>query len=155
MQERGVLRSQSEKALAPALLFFGCRGDPASDDDLYRDELDAWERAGVVTVYRAYSRRRRPRDTDPDTDPGADDVGCRYVQDRLWRERRAVADLWRRDARFYVCGASRMAQAVKGVLVRILRDESERADGRAMTEEEAGAWFDKHRNERFATDVFD
>ncbi|KAK8015480.1 Bifunctional P-450:NADPH-P450 reductase [Apiospora marii] len=167
MQERWVLSSQSsdedggqhqkKEELAPALLFFGCR-DPA-EDDLYRDEFDAWERAGVVTVYRAYSRlHRRDPDTNTDTDQGAaadNGDGCRYVQDRLWRERRAVADLWRRDARFYVCGASRMARAVKGTLVRIIQDESERTDGRAMTEEEAGAWFDRHRNERFATDVFD
>lgn len=151
MQERWVLSQcddgqHKKKELAPALLFFGCR-DP-SDDDLYRDEFDAWERAGVVTVYRAYSRHRRDI-----TDQGA--AGCRYVQDRLWRERRAVADLWRQDARFYVCGAGRMAQAVKGVLVRIVQDESERTDGRAMTDEEAVAWFDKHRNARFATDVFD
>ncbi|KAK8079221.1 Bifunctional P-450:NADPH-P450 reductase [Apiospora phragmitis] len=144
-----VLRRQGrggqQKPLAPALLFYGCRD--LANDDLYRDEFDAWERAGVVTVYRAHSRRRGTEEE------GA--AGCRYVQDRLWRERRAVGELWRRGARFYVCGASKMAQAAKGVLVRIVQSESGGAGQKAMTAEEAAAWFDKHRNERFATDVFD
>ncbi|KAK8059172.1 Bifunctional P-450:NADPH-P450 reductase [Apiospora saccharicola] len=150
IQERSIIfggsEQQKKQKLAPALLFYGCR-HPA-EDDLYRDELDAWERAGVVTVYRAYSRL--------DRDADANEEECRgYVQDRLWRERRAIGELWRQDARIYICGASKMAQAVKKVLVRILQDESERADGEAMTAEEAMAWFDRQRNERFATDVFD
>ncbi|KAK8033991.1 Bifunctional P-450:NADPH-P450 reductase [Apiospora rasikravindrae] len=139
-----IAAGTGEQKLAPALLFYGCR-DP-TDDDLYRDEFDSWERAGAVAVYRAYSRRG--------TDETAE--GCRYVQDRIWRERAAVGELWRRDARIYICGASKMAQAAKGVLVRIVQAESEKdGSGRAMTEEEAAQWFDKHRNERFATDVFD
>ncbi|KAK7967911.1 bifunctional p-450: NADPH-p450 reductase [Apiospora aurea] len=149
VQERWVLCTTKKQELAPALLFYGCRD--AADDDLYRDEFDAWERAGAVTVYRAYSRRRGGA-TD---DEGEAADGCRYVQERLWRERAAVGALWRREARFYVCGATRMAQAVKGVLVRIVQTESGRGGGPAMTEEEAARWFDTHRNERFATDVFD
>ncbi|KAK8119359.1 Bifunctional P-450:NADPH-P450 reductase [Apiospora kogelbergensis] len=145
LQERWLLSTAGggqKKNLAPALLFYGCR-DPAVDD-LYRDELDEWERAGVVAVYRAHSRRTEASH------------GCRYVQDRLWRERQAVGELvWRRDARIYICGATKMAQAAKEVLVRILQDESERMMGQRMTEQEAVEWFDKNRNERFATDVFD
>ncbi|KAK8065181.1 Bifunctional P-450:NADPH-P450 reductase [Apiospora hydei] len=155
VQERWVLCTTATKKqeLAPALLFYGCR-DPA-DDDLYREEFDAWERAGAVTVYRAYSRRRGGGTDEEAAAVVGEADGCRYVQDRLWRERAAVGALWRQDARFYVCGASRMAQAVKGVLVRIVQTESGRGGGPAMTEEEAARWFDTHRNERFATDVFD
>ncbi|KAK9327395.1 cytochrome P450 [Lipomyces starkeyi] len=41
--------------LAPAVLYFGCR-DPEKDD-IYRDEMDQWEAAGVVSVKGAYSRK--------------------------------------------------------------------------------------------------
>lgn len=142
IQERAVLLRTSAQTppAAPALLFYGCR-DP-DQDDLYRDELDAWEAAGAVVVYRAFSRR---------ADASG---GCSYVQDRLWREREAVGELWRRDARVYICGAGRMAGGVKEVLVRIMQSEGERM-GSPISAEEGMAWFDKHRNERFATDVFD
>ncbi|KAH8841643.1 hypothetical protein MCOR27_005039 [Pyricularia oryzae] len=142
IQERAALLQTSAQTppAAPALLFYGCR-DP-DQDDLYRDELDAWEAAGAVVVYRAFSRR---------ADASG---GCSYVQDRLWREREAVGELWRRDARVYICGAGRMAGGVKEVLVRIMQSEGERM-GSPISAEEGMAWFDKHRNERFATDVFD
>jgi len=142
MQERWILHSRNtgQKPLAPALLFYGCR-DPA-DDDMYRDELDAWAAAGVVTVYRAHSRR--PELVE----------GCRYVQDRVWRERRTVGEFWDRDARIYICGSNKMAQEVKKVLVRIMQDES-KENGQIISAEEAMEWFNKHRNGRVATDVFD
>ncbi|KAI1866757.1 uncharacterized protein JN550_007304 [Neoarthrinium moseri] len=139
IQERAILQSSGQK-LAPALLFNGCR-DP-EDDDLYRDEFDAWEDAGVVTVFRAFSRR---------TDASA---GCKYVQDRLWLEREEVVKLWNKEARIYVCGSTKLAESVKEVLVRIIQEENEKS-GQPVTEEEAAEWFEKHRNERFATDVFD
>ncbi|CAI6338586.1 unnamed protein product [Periconia digitata] len=141
IQERAFIAGKQQGTLAPALLFYGCR-DP-DNDDLYRDEFDEWERAGVVAVYRAHSRK-----------PDAAD-GCRYVQDRLWRERRVVGSLWSDgNARIYICGSSKIAKAAKDVLVRIMQDESAKK-GQTMTDEEAMEWFDKHRNERFATDVFD
>ncbi|PVH97815.1 bifunctional P-450:NADPH-P450 reductase [Periconia macrospinosa] len=146
VQERAMIAAQQQQQqggakLAPALLFYGCR-DPA-DDDLYRDEFDAWERAGIVTVYRAYSRRLDAAE------------GCRYVQDRLWRERESVVALWSEGgARIYLCGSSKIAKEAKEVLIRIAQGESERR-GEKMTDEEAVEWFESQRNERFATDVFD
>lgn len=141
MQERAIIAARNQEELAPALLFYGCR-DPA-DDDLYRDEFDAWEQLGAVTVYRAHSRQSDAAE------------GCRYVQDRLWRERDAVGALWSGgDARIYICGSSKIANAAKEALVCIMQSESTKR-GQTMSNEEALEWFDTHRNERFATDVFD
>ncbi|KAF6817219.1 bifunctional p-450:NADPH-p450 reductase [Colletotrichum musicola] len=139
-QERATLLANGRK-LAPAILFFGCR-DPA-EDDLYRDEFDAWEAAGAVTVHRAYSRKTEASD------------GCRYVQDRIWREREALFDLWDRGARVYVCGSGQVAEGVKEVVMKAAVEKSEKDDGKAMTKEELEEWFNGIRNERYATDVFD
>ncbi|KAL1852481.1 hypothetical protein Daus18300_012162 [Diaporthe australafricana] len=139
IQERAILR-ESGQTLAPAALFYGCR-DPACDD-LYRDELDAWEAAGVVTVFRAYSRDQELSE------------GCRYVQERMWRERTLVGSLWNTEGRIYVCGASRIVEGVKEAFVRILQSENEKR-GSPMTFEESLEWFEEHQSERFVRDVFD
>ncbi|KAK7718990.1 hypothetical protein SLS63_010313 [Diaporthe eres] len=139
VQERAILR-ESGQALAPAALFYGCR-DPACDD-LYRDEFDAWEAAGVVSVFRAYSRRHELSG------------GCRYVQERMWLERTLVGNLWNTDGRIYVCGANRIVEGVKEAFVRILQSENEKR-GNTMSFEESLEWFEKHQAERFVRDVFD
>ncbi|KAG4255585.1 cytochrome P450 [Fusarium proliferatum] len=139
IQERAVVLG-SGRPLAPAVLFFGCR-DP-SVDDLYRDEFDEWESAGAVTVFRAFSRK-------PDASHGS-----KYVQDRIWRERMTLAELWNKDARIFVCGSNRMANSVKDALLQIVAEESGK-HGEPMSEEETAAWFESIRNERYATDVFD
>ena len=74
LQER-ALQQKAGKTLAPALLFFGCRGQ---DDDLYRKELDDLENLGIVRVRRAYSK----------TLEAIDAGGCKYVQDRVWAEKK-------------------------------------------------------------------
>lgn len=43
------------RSLAPALLFLGCRSP--DQDELYRAELDAWEKMGAVQIHRAYSQK--------------------------------------------------------------------------------------------------
>src|SRR5262249_54449742 len=59
LQERAALKEQG-KRLGPALLFFGCRH--AEQDHLYREEMEAFARQGVATVYTAYSRMEgRPK----------------------------------------------------------------------------------------------
>ncbi|KAK2055333.1 cytochrome P450 [Colletotrichum caudatum] len=140
VQERAILLSNGRQ-LAPAVLFFGCR-DPLVDD-LYREEFDKWEAAGVVKMYRAYSR-------NPDASGG-----CKYVQDRIWQEREMLYGLWDQGARVYVCGSNRVAEGVKDVLLRAAREKSEIDDGKPMTDEELEEWFNGIRNERYATDVFD
>lgn len=74
-------------------------------DDLYRSEFDAFEEDGIVTVFRAFSQA--PSDTHD----------CRYVQDRLRREKEIVKKLWDQDAVIFVCGGMKMNNGVKETLL--------------------------------------
>ncbi|KAG8410656.1 hypothetical protein J3459_017000 [Metarhizium acridum] len=139
VQERATLHG-SGRNLAPAIIFYGCRNP--SSDDLYRDEFDAWEKSGVVKIFRAYSGDKE------------ESCGCPYAQDRIWHEPGSITEMWEEGARFYVCGSGKMAEGVKGVLVKIVMEEYEKA-GEPLTEEEAAGHFKRIRKERYCMDVFD
>ena len=120
---------------APALLFFGC-GHPDLDF-LYKDELAEWEKQGLVSVRPAFTH--------------APEVGGKYVQDRLWRDRADVVDLVKRGATLYVCGDGRhMAPAVHDTCVRIYQE----ATGASV--EAAEQWMTSMEREhgRYVADVF-
>ena len=104
LQERSVLLAKGE-SLGPALLFFGCMHPDV--DWLYREELLDWQAQGIVDLRMAFSRERA-------------DLRCR-VQDRLWRDRREVAEMFVEGAHVYVCGrADTMVKAVRSTFVDIL-----------------------------------
>ncbi|MHC1562294.1 bifunctional cytochrome P450/NADPH--P450 reductase [Actinomycetospora sp. C-140] len=117
LQERESLRAKGVP-IARSLLFLGCR-DP-EDDLLYADELAAFEKAGVATLYPAYSR--------------VAGYPHRYVQHAL---EAAADDVWaamQHDAVVYVCGnASTMAPGVRAALVAVFRAKTGagEADGEA------------------------
>jgi cytochrome P450/NADPH-cytochrome P450 reductase len=140
IQER-VAMIAAGRALAPAVLFFGCR-DPEVDD-LYRAELDRWQALGAVDVRRAYSRRA----------DAVDSMGCKYVQDRMWMDRKDVVNLWQKGARVYVCGSREVGESVKTVVIKIAMENAEE-NCQSMSEEKALKWFEGIKNERYATDVF-
>lgn len=104
---------QQGKPLAKALLFFGCRGRQL--DDLYHDELSEFESAGVVEVWRAYSK-------DPNHYLAK---GCRYVQHRLLTESETIQDMWAQNATLYLCGSANLAKGVKTTLENMLGTLSE------------------------------
>ena len=133
LQERALRHARGETA-GPALLFFGC--DHPEVDFLYRDELAAWEREGVVKTRPAFFRL-------PEGDVS-------FVQHRLWKEREQVKELLDQGALFFICGdGQRMAPAVKETLARI---HQERVGGSA---EEASAWLvDMEQRGRLVADVF-
>ncbi|GJN72481.1 hypothetical protein PLICBS_006554 [Purpureocillium lilacinum] len=137
MQERAAMIGAGRK-VAPALLFFGCRCP--DKDDLYADELALWEELGAVEVRRAYSRAPEKS------------FGCKYVQHRLSHDRADVSKLWDRGAKIYVCGSRDMGKAVESVCIDIVQHSSSSKD---VTEKKTKAWFEKQRNERYVTDVFD
>ena len=117
LQERESLRARGVP-IARSLLFLGCR-DP-EDDLLYADELESFEKAGVATLFPAYSRV-----------PG---YAYRYVQHGL---EGAADEVWaalQQDAVVYVCGnASTMAPGVRAALVAGFRARTGagQADGEA------------------------
>lgn len=139
VQERAAM-IEAGRALAPALLFFGCRAP--EHDDLYREELDRWEALGAVSVRRAFSR-----------EPGQS-KGCAHVQDRMWKDRTELVDLWRRGAKAYVCGSRGVAESAKQAIIDI-KVEMEESMGDEADSEKVKEWFESLRNIRYVTDVFD
>ncbi|XXY46158.1 cytochrome P450 [Sorangium sp. So ce269] len=134
LQERAA-QAQAGRAVGPSLLFFGC--DHPDADLLYKDELDAWQRAGIVDVRPAFTF--------------AQEDGVAFVQDRVWKDRADVAKLFREGAVVYVCGdGKRMAPAVRATLARIYCVET------GMPHEEALRMVEQIERERgrFVEDVF-
>jgi cytochrome P450/NADPH-cytochrome P450 reductase len=136
-QERAV-QIHEGMILAPAVLFFGCRRSGL--DDIYRDEFNTWEKSGVVTVYRAYSR--------PNGSGTAQTAG-RYVQDVVHEHAGIVSRLWEQGARCYVCGSAKMAEHVKVAFGEILCGSSANSLASATKD-----WLSQQGKDRFLTDVF-
>ncbi|KAI3319402.1 cytochrome P450 [Xylariaceae sp. AK1471] len=139
IQQRAcIAENNSQKALGPALLYFGCRD--YESDYLYADKLREWESLGAVQVRPAFSRR------GPD---GKEQY--KYTHERMWAEREEVRDLFRSGAKIFVCGsASKLAKSTNEVTKRIWREAFP-----DKSEEEAQQWLDGIREVRYVTDVFD
>jgi cytochrome P450 / NADPH-cytochrome P450 reductase len=140
VQER-VQQIAAGRTLAPALLFFGCRD--VERDRLYGSELDDWARTGAVDVRYAFSR-------DPSHTLAA---GCKYIQDRMLKDREDVRRLWRSGAKVFTCGSPAVSESVGKAGKEILKWSLEQS-GKTVTDEEARQWFAERRNERFVVDVF-
>ncbi|HEX2101185.1 MAG TPA: sulfite reductase subunit alpha [Candidatus Synoicihabitans sp.] len=115
-------------------LFFG--DQRASTDFLYRDELEQWQRSGLLTrLDTAFSR---------------DQAEKIYVQHRLL-EHAAEAWSWlEQGAHVYVCGdASRMAKDVDAALLQVVQ----RAGGRSPAQAEAYVQA-LRTTKRYARDVY-
>ncbi|KAI8634470.1 bifunctional P-450:NADPH-P450 reductase [Xylariaceae sp. FL1651] len=139
IQERAEMINAGRK-LAPALLLFGCRSP--GRDDLYADQLAEWEKAGAVTVRRAYSRASDKSH------------GAKYVQELLVTHKDEVMALWQKNARLYICGSRAIGEGVKTEIVKMSM-KHEKGLGNELTEERAKEWWEGLRNIRYATDVFD
>ena len=138
IQERAA-QIKVGRTLAPALLFFGCRGPEI--DDLYAEEFAQWEAIGAVKVFRAYSRAPELSN------------GCKHVQDIFWNERDAIVEVWNQGAKVYVCGSQEVGKGVREASIRIGMEQAEK-HGKEPSREDAENWFEGIRNERYATDVF-
>ncbi|MCY9107479.1 bifunctional cytochrome P450/NADPH--P450 reductase [Bacillus atrophaeus] len=133
IQARGVWKEKGNK-LGEAHLYFGCRHP--EQDDLYREELDQAEDAGLVNVHRSYSRR----ETEPKV----------YVQHLLKQDAEQVIALLDQGAYFYVCGdGSRMAPEVE----ETLREAFEAVKGESR--KASAEWISKLQEEgRYVKDVW-
>ena len=133
LQERAL--QKHGQAVGPALLFFGCV-DPEVDF-LYKDELKAWEDAGIVSVRPAFSQQPKGE--------------VKFVQHRLGRDRQEVEALFQQDARSYVCGdGQRKAPAVRETVVHLYQAAAR------VSFEDAHSWADelKRSSTRYVADVF-
>jgi cytochrome P450/NADPH-cytochrome P450 reductase len=134
LQERAAQKAAG-RDVATSLLFFGTNHPEV--DYLYRDELAAWEAAGIVRVLPVFSEQ-----------PEGEAV---FVQHRVWQDRALVSEVFRQGGTVFTCGDGRhMAPAVRETLMEIYRDET------GASEEEAQAWADRVEREqgRYVADVF-
>lgn len=146
VQERAA-QIAAGRTLAPALLFYGCR-DPHTDL-LYSDLLSRWEKLGAVSIRYAFSRAST---SSSSFSPSSE--GCKYVQDRLFHDRKEVVELFDAGAKLFVCGSREVGKGVEDVCLRIAKEERERKKGGVVDDARLREWFEGLRNERFATDVF-
>jgi cytochrome P450/NADPH-cytochrome P450 reductase len=133
LQARRALKEEG-KTLGEAHLYFGCRNP--QHDYLYREELEQYERDGLVQLHTAFSRA----ENEPKT----------YVQHLIKRDAGTLLDLLNRGAKLYVCGdGSRMAPEVEETLRAAYRE------ARGETEESAQSWLESLQNEgRYLKDVW-
>ncbi|KAI1052139.1 hypothetical protein LB506_003783 [Fusarium annulatum] len=130
----GFVAERAGLDVGTALLFYGCN-DP-DEDDLYRQQFDEWEHEGVVKVYRAYTFASKKSEN------------CKFVQDRMWFDRKDIVASFRQGAQIYICGAGIVGSSIQKVLVKI---KAEVAD---CDEETAAEWVDSMKGERYWADVF-
>jgi cytochrome P450 / NADPH-cytochrome P450 reductase len=144
IQERAARMSsagaEQRASFGEALLFVGCRYH--DKDRIHAEQLDKWAKDGVVKVFYAFSRQ--PEQSD----------GCKYVQDRLWKEHEEVTRLFDAGARAYICGSGAVGKGVADVAAKI-RVEHAKKEGKEFTLEEGLKWWEGLRGERYAVDVFD
>ncbi|MCY7884023.1 bifunctional P-450/NADPH--P450 reductase [Bacillus spizizenii] len=132
LQARAALKREG-KALGEAHLYFGCRND---HDFIYRDELEQFEKDGIVTVHTAFSRKEGMPKT--------------YVQHLMADHAETLISILDRGGRLYVCGdGSKMAPDVEDGLQKAY--QSVQGTG----EEEAQNWL-KHLQDTgiYAKDVW-
>ncbi|KAI3394039.1 hypothetical protein diail_3304 [Diaporthe ilicicola] len=147
VQERATLIAEGGKSLAPAVLFAGCRRP--GRDQLYREEFEEWARLGAVDVRWVFSQHQEEEGEEQQGEDGR----CRYVQDRMFRDREDIDRLWLEGARFYICGSRSLAKGIGAVARRLIVAGAKRK-GKEYTPEEVNAFVKGMRNERFVTDIF-
>ncbi|TQR97385.1 bifunctional cytochrome P450/NADPH--P450 reductase [Paenibacillus ottowii] len=133
LQTRHALKERGEQ-LGEAHLYFGCRNPKL--DYLYKQELQAWEQEGIVTLHTAFSRLH--------------DQPKRYVQHVMKEDADTLIHLLDKGAHLYVCGdGSRMAPDVENTLCAAY------AEAHHTSKEEAQQWLDRLQQEqRYAKDVW-
>jgi sulfite reductase alpha subunit-like flavoprotein/cytochrome P450 len=132
LQARRALKNEGNK-LGEAHLFFGCRSEV---DQLYREEMEQFEREGIVRNHMAFSRKEGTPKT--------------YVQHLLMKNSRDMIRLLDQGGKLYLCGeGSKMAPDVEIAF----RDAYREVHG--VSEQEASKWLESLQNEgRYAKDVW-
>ncbi|KAJ1984651.1 hypothetical protein H4R33_004305 [Dimargaris cristalligena] len=120
---RGFLQArsaewQSTSRRSTMALYFGCR-DPA-EDHLYADEMDSYQRSGILDHYAVAYSRADSSESDlatPHHQPSPHALYRSYVQQCLQADAERVWDLWHRQLGYlYVCGSTQLDSGVWSVL---------------------------------------
>lgn len=132
LQARAAMKREGQ-ALGEAHLYFGCRNEA---DFLYREELEQYDRDGVVTLHTAFSRK--------------EGVPKTYVQHLMANNASEILRILDGEGRLYVCGdGSKMAPDVEHELKKAYQVIH---GGR---EQEADQWLvNLQTSGRYAKDVW-
>ncbi|NGP60472.1 bifunctional cytochrome P450/NADPH--P450 reductase [Paenibacillus thiaminolyticus] len=132
LQARAAMKREGQ-ALGEAHLYFGCRNEA---DFLYREELEQYDRDGVVTLHTAFSRK--------------EGVPKTYVQHLMANNAPEILRILDGEGRLYVCGdGSKMAPDVEHELKKAYQVIH---GGR---EQEADKWLENLQTSgRYAKDVW-
>jgi cytochrome P450/NADPH-cytochrome P450 reductase len=138
IQERATIKKARNATLGPAILYFGCRHH--EKDFIYSEELKQWEAEGVVSVRPCFSK------------VGPNGAPKQYVADRMWEDREELADVFgKQNGKIFVCGsAGKLAKSTAEVCKKIWLGRHE-----GSSEEDAQAWLDKIKEDRYVSDVFE
>lgn len=135
---RGFLQARSAmqregKTLGEAHLYFGCRNEA---DFIFREELEQYEKEGVVTLHIAFSRKEGTPKT--------------YVQDLMAQNAEELIRILNQGGRLYVCGdGSKMAPEVEATLMKVYQSVHK------AREQEAQKWIEKLQEDGvYAKDVW-
>lgn len=142
LQERALqIESNSDRKLAPALLFLGCRSE--TKDRIYAEQMDEWIKKGVVDVRYAFSQEKEASQN------------CAYVPERMVHDAEEIVALWGKGARAYVCGTRKFSEGVRDAARKIavmVRDREDWTDAELV---ELQRRFHEALQARVASDVFD
>jgi cytochrome P450/NADPH-cytochrome P450 reductase len=138
IQERATIKKARNALLGPAILYFGCRH--YEEDFIYSDELKQWESDGVVSVRPCFSK------------VGPNGESKQYVPDRMWEDRMELAQLFKeQNGKIFICGsASKLAKSTAEVCKKIWLENHE-----GCNNDDAQAWLDKVKEDRYVSDVFE
>ena len=133
LQAREVLQSEGQM-LGEAHLYFGCRRP--DEDFIYKEELEAFERKGLMKLHTAFSR--------------ADEAEKVYVQHKIKEDAGHLIRLLENGAHLYVCGdGAKMAPDVEATIRQAYRDKHQ------CSEEQAVQWLDQMLSTaQYAKDVW-
>ncbi|CAG7626183.1 bifunctional cytochrome P450/NADPH--P450 reductase [Paenibacillus allorhizosphaerae] len=132
LQARDMMKREG-KPLGEAHLYFGCRNDA---DYIYREELEQFERDGVVKLHTATSRMVG--------------VSKKYVQHLMAKDSAALIRILDSGGRLYVCGdGSKMAPEVENELLNAY------IQVHGVSKQEAEQWLSQlQSNGSYAKDVW-
>lgn len=137
IQERHTA-TEGDKQVGKTILYFGCR--KRSEDFIYREELEQYEKSGLLTMHLAFSRDQ----------PEKIYVSHLLEQnaDELWNV--IKEDNNRSGGNLYICGdAKSMAADVRNIILRIIQEKGN------MTEQQASSFMKRMETQkRLSTDVW-
>jgi sulfite reductase (NADPH) flavoprotein alpha-component len=133
IQERAFLKAQGIK-VGPIALYFGSRSK--AQEYLYGEELDRYEREGLVTYLRCAFSRDQPHKV--------------YIQDKISEDKDILADLLlKKNGHFYLCGPTWPVADVREALISSFTSVG------GLDRKHANAYIERMREEgRYVLEVY-